>query len=81
MFKRNSNLSVPSTPLPAPPANNVAVQSSSSSSGEGTPPASLIPFDESYQNENEKAGLLLKRVALWEKLVEAVLPWVKRACS
>jgi hypothetical protein len=38
----------------------------------------LIPYDSSFQNENEKANLLLKRILVWDKLIDAVYPWVKR---
>jgi hypothetical protein len=40
--------------------------------------APLIPYDSSFQNENEKANLLLKRTLVWDKLIDAVYPWVKR---
>jgi hypothetical protein len=38
----------------------------------------LIPYDSSFQNENEKANLLLKRILVWDKLIDAVYPWVKQ---
>jgi len=79
MFKRSAT-ATPSSPLPATPTSPRASSATPSFREMATVQAAapLIPYDSSFQNENEKANLLLKRILVWDKLIDAVYPWVKR---
>lgn len=79
MFKRSAT-ATPSSPLPATPTSPRASSATPSFREVATVQAAapLIPYDSSFQNENEKANLLLKRILVWDKLIDAVYPWVKQ---
>jgi len=81
MFKRSAT-PTPTSALPQTPTSprSSSLASTPSFREVATVQAAtpLIPYDSSFQNENEKANLLLKRILVWDKLIDAVYPWVKQ---